>query len=84
MNAVIGVALPLENGDDLDAHNVDSADFEDISELEGKARYEKIKFSETEIFKINVIPYLEYMDIKVDDGNSDENVTESFYNYYFE
>jgi hypothetical protein len=83
MDAVKKVILTDDMGD-VDYDNIDNAEFEDIDKLEGNDRYEKIKFNEGEIYKIDIAPYIEYVDKYVDNPNiDDEEINEGFYSYYY-
>jgi len=86
MDAVKKVVVPSEDGAPLDLEKSDNIEFEDIDELEGRERYEKIKFNDEGLYQIDIAPYLEYIDVVLDEPeseNDDEDITEGFFNYYY-
>lgn len=86
MDAVKKVVGPLKDGEPLDLENSDSIPFEDIDELEGKERYEKIKFNDEGMYQIDIAPYLDYIEVVLDEPDSEDeeqDVNEGFYNYYY-
>lgn len=59
-------------------------EFEDISTMEPQDRYDLVKFSDMQVFKIDFAEYQDDIDIIVDDDeDSEELKTESFLSYYF-
>ena len=86
MDAVKKVVVSSEDGEPLDLEKSDNIEFEDIDELEGMERYEKIKFNDEGLYQIDIAPYLEYIDVVLDEPeseNEDEDITEGFFNYYY-
>lgn len=86
MDAVKKVVIPSEDGEPLDLENSDSIPFEEVGELEGQERYEKIKFNDEQLYQLDIVPYLEYVDVVLDEPDSEdeeEDVNENFYNYYY-
>ena len=86
MDAVKKVVISSDDGQPLDLENSDDIPFEDVGELEGVEKYEKIKFNDDELYQLDIAPYIEYIDVVLDEPNSedeDEGVNEGFYNYYY-
>jgi len=88
MDAVKKVSIPQENGEILDLESMDNISFENIDELAGTDRYEKIKFNEDELYQLDIAPFLEFIEIVVDEpeleeSSDNEGLTEGFFNYYF-
>ena len=87
MDAVKKVVISPEDGEPLDLENSDSIPFENVGELEGQEKYEKIKFNDDELYQLDIAPYLEYLDIVVDEPESsdkaDDGLSEGFLNYYY-
>ncbi len=86
MDAVKKVVIPKENGEPIDLAKSDDLSFEDIDELEGKERYEKIKFNDDQLYQIDIAPYLEYVEVVLDEPDEEDDsqdVNEGFYNYYY-
>lgn len=88
MDAVKKVILPPENEADLDFKNLEGIEFEDIDNLEGRERYEKIKFNEEQVYLVDVAPYMDYMEVVIDEptekeSDSDVELEEGFYNFYY-
>ena len=86
MDAVKKVVVSSEDGEPLDLEKSDNIEFEDIDELEGMERYEKIKFNDEGLYQIDIAPYLEYIDVVLDEPeseNDDKDITEGFFNYYY-
>ena len=88
MDAVKKVASSDDDDDEpIDLENSSNMEFEDIDELEGNERYEKIKFNTDKIYQLEVKPYLEYIEVVVDSPESEdddlEEIQEGFYNYYY-
>ena len=84
MDAVKTVAITPEDGSDINYSSRDNIEFENIDELEGTERYEKIKFNDEQIFQIDIATYLPYIDTKADmPGSADDaDMNEGFYNFY--
>ena len=85
MDAVKKVISPSENGEEPDLESLENVKFEDLGDLEGTERYEKIKFSDEPVYQIDIASYLEYVDVSIDEPMDDDdvNIKESFYNYYY-
>lgn len=88
MDAVKKVILPPENETSLDFKTMDGIDFDDIDELEGKERYEKIKFNDDEVYLLDIAPYMDYMEVVIDeptekDSESEIEMEEGFFNFYY-
>ena len=87
MDAVKKAVIPSEDGEPLDLENSDSIPFEELGDLEGRERYEKIKFNDEQLYQLDIAPYMEFIEIIVDEPESnedegDEGLTEGFFNYY--
>jgi len=86
MDAVKKVVQSSEDDEPIDLENIDTIQFEDLGDLEGMERYEKIKFNNTALYQLDIAPYIEFIDIVVDEPESedeDKGLTESFFNYYY-
>jgi len=86
IDAVKKVVISPEDGEPLNLEHMDNISFEDVDDLEGTERYEKIKFNDGQLYQLDIAPYLEYIDIIVDEPKSDdddEGLTENFFNYYY-
>jgi len=89
MDAVKSVIVVPEDGD-INYDDVSENDFEDISELEDKEKYEKIKFNDIGIYKIDISNFVEWLEIYIDDPDVKDIkekavsvVKEGFYNFYY-
>ena len=84
MDAVSKVLVVPEDGE-IDYDDIDTLEFEDISELEGDEKYEKIKFNTEEMYQLDISDFLKYIEIVVDRDTDHEinEQTKSFYNYYY-
>ena len=81
MDAVKKV-VKVPEGEELDYTDVDDVEFEDIDDLEDTERYEKIKFNDGDMYQIDIAPYLDYVEVVVDDPDTEE-LEEGFYNFYY-
>lgn len=88
IDAVKSVAVLDDSDDiaDMDTINVDMIDFEDIDEdIERSERYEKIKFNDVQIFKLDIVPHLKFINANIDADftNISENNVMDFSVFYF-
>jgi len=85
MDAVKKVVISPEDGEPLDLENSDSIPFEDVGELEGQEKYEKIKFNDDVLYQLDIAPYLKFLDIVIDEpeSNDGDGLSEGFLNYYY-
>jgi len=83
MEAVVEVSCS-DKDTPINLDNTDLMEFEDISELDENERYEKIKFNPDKIYRIDIKPFLEYIDIVIDDPDHDDHgLEENFFGYYY-
>ena len=90
MEAVKKVIVEPESGDPINYDDIESLEFEDISDLEGEEKYEKIKFNSEQIYQLDLYNYLKYIDIVVDSVDDDDSeldesyyTSKGFYKYYY-
>lgn len=85
MDAVKYVMVSSDDGG-INYEDIESNTWEDISELEGSERNEKIKFSDTGIYKLDIANYIEWIEIYTDNPEEKDEVSvvkEGFYKFYY-
>lgn len=75
MDAVKKVVIKPED-EDINYEDLSNVEFEDVGELEGTERYEKIKFNDGDLYQLDVAPFIEFIEVKVDDPDTVENELE--------
>ena len=89
MDAVKKIAISSDP-DNFDYSDLGNAEFENVGDLEGNEKYEKIKFNDVGLYQIDIAPYLEYVEVVLDepidsdsDDDDDNGIEEGFYNFYY-